>query len=266
MTQGPFAVQLIRGNVYDYPQYYDILFAADWKAEFRFLKACFAKHAQRRVTRLFEPACGTGRLLVKFAQAGYRVRGNDLNARAVAYCNARFRRRGLPEPACQGDMSDFRLRGKVDAAFNTINSFRHLGSEDAAAAHLRCMAAAVAQGGIYALGFHLTPAGPPSCDEESWSARRGSVAVESRMWTVELHRRRREEWVRMVLDVSTPRQRFRLADAFPFRTYTADQFRRLLAAVPEWELNETYDFTYQIDQPVRVTRQTEDVIYVFRRR
>jgi SAM-dependent methyltransferase len=259
-------VRLIRGNVYDYPQYYDILFAADWKAEFRFLRACFQKHARRRVARLFEPACGTGRLLVKFAQVGYQVGGNDLNPRAVAYCNARFRRRRLPEPACQGDMADFRLTRKVDAAFNTINSFRHLGSENAAAAHLRCMAAAVAKGGIYALGFHLTPAGPRSCDEESWSARRGSVEVQSRMWTVDLDRRRREEWVRMVLDVRTPSQRLRLEDAFPFRTYTADQFRRLLATAPEWELIATYDFTYQIDQPIRVTGETEDVIYVLARR
>jgi hypothetical protein len=70
----------------------------------------------------------------------------------------------------------------------------------------------------------------------------------------------------MVLDVRTAGQRFCLEDAFPFRTYTADQFRRLLAAVPEWELIETYDFTYQIDQPIRVTGQTEDVIYVLARR
>jgi SAM-dependent methyltransferase len=259
-------VQLVRGNVYDYPQYYDVLFAADWKAEFRFLKACFQKHARRRVAKLFEPACGTGRLLLKFAQAGYQVEGNDLNPRAVAYCNARFRRRRLPEPACQGDMADFRLRGKVDAAFNTINSFRHLQSQRAAASHLRCMAAAVAKGGIYALGFHLTPTGPPSCDEESWSARRGSVAVQSRMWTVKLDRRPREEWVRMVLDIHASNQQLRLEDAFPFRTYTAAQFRRLLAAVPEWELIETYDFTYQVDQPVCVTGQTEDVIYVLARR
>ncbi len=259
-------MQRIRGNVYDYPQYYDILFAADWKAEVRFLEACFQKHARRRVVRLFEPACGTGRLLLKFAQAGYQVGGNDLNPRAVGYCNDRFRRRRLPEPACQGDMADFRLSRKADAAFNTINSFRHLQSQRAAASHLRCMAAAVAKGGIYALGFHLTPAGTPNCGEESWSARRGSVAVQSRMWTVKLDRRRREEWVRMVLDIHTPSRWLRLEDAFPFRTYTAAQFRRLLAAVPEWELIETYDFTYQIGQPIRVTGQTEDVIYVLARR
>ena len=43
-------------------------------------------------------------------------------------------------------MSDFRLRRKADAAFNTINSFRHLDNENAARNHLGCVAAALARG------------------------------------------------------------------------------------------------------------------------
>ena len=46
--------------------------------------------------RLFEPGCGTGRLLVKLAQAGYEVAGNDLNPKAVDYCNARARAPRFP--------------------------------------------------------------------------------------------------------------------------------------------------------------------------
>jgi hypothetical protein len=72
------------------------------------------------------------------------VLGNDLNPKAVEYCNARFRRRGFPPAAVVGDMADFRLARKVDAAFNPINSFRHLATERAAESHLRCVAAALA--------------------------------------------------------------------------------------------------------------------------
>ena len=259
-------MQVIRGNVYDYPKYYDILFAADWKEEYRFLEACFRKHAQRPVRRLFEPACGTGRLLVKFAQSGYETSGNDLNPRAVDYCNARLRRHGLPETAFVADMAAFRLRRKVDAAFNTINSFRHLTDPAQAESHLRSMAAALGEGGLYVLGFHLTPPGRPSCDEELWSARRGNVTVNSRMWTVRLDRRRREERVRMSFDVQMPSKRLRLEDEFPFRTYSAAQFQGLLAVVEELELVATYDFNYRIDEPVRISRTTEDVIYVLRKR
>ena len=256
----------IRQSVYDYPKYYDVLFAADWKAEYTFLSACFDKHARRPVWRLFEPACGTGRLLMRFAKAGFEVSGNDLNPKAVDYCNKRLARHGFPATVVVGDMSDFRVRRKQDAAFNTINSFRHLDSEAKARAHLECVAEALGRGGIYILGFHLTLTQGIPCGDEKWSARRGRLAINSRMWSIDVDRRRRRELVAFILDVSTPTRQFRLADEFPFRTYTAAQFRRLLAAVPALELVETYDFAYDIDRPIKICPRTEDVIYVLRKR
>ena len=53
-------MEVIRGNLYDYPKYYDLLFGSDWKAEFGFLESCFEKHARRPVRRLFEPAAARG--------------------------------------------------------------------------------------------------------------------------------------------------------------------------------------------------------------
>ena len=50
---------------------------------------------------------------------------------------------GLDESAFVADMSDFRVRRRHDIAFNTINSFRHLGSEATALRHMRCMGQAV---------------------------------------------------------------------------------------------------------------------------
>lgn len=259
-------MEVIPGSIYDYPKYYDVLFGSDCQAEFDFLTACFRKHALRPVGRLFEPACGTGRLLVKFARAGYEVSGNDLNPKAVAYCNARLKRRGFSPTAVVGDMTDFRLRRKQDAAFNTINSFRHLASEAQAQGHLECIARALGKGGIYVLGLHLTPTRGQACDRESWSARRGHLAVISEMWSIEVDRRRRRERVGFTFDVYTPTRQFRLKDEFLFRTYTAAQFRRLLERTPELEIIQTYDFGYAIDQPVRITAETEDVVFVLRKR
>ncbi len=259
-------MDIIRGDIYDYPKYYDLLFGSDWKAEFDFLRGCFTKHAARPVRRLFEPACGTGRLLVKLAQAGYEVSGNDLNAKAVEFCNARLVRHGFPPTALVGDMARFRLRKKVDAAFNTINSFRHLQTEQQAQGHLQCMADAVGKGGLYVLGLHLTPTGPRQCTRESWSARRGHLAVVSRMWTTRLDRRQRKEWVKLSFDISTPTRHARVVDTFPFRTYSATQLMRLVKHVPQWELVETYDFAYRLDEPVSVDGDTEDVVFVLRKR
>jgi len=259
-------METISAHIYDYPKYYDLLFGSDWRAEFGFLRACFDRHAQRKVRRLFEPACGTGRLLFQFARAGYEASGNDLNGKAVEFCNVRLVRHGFPPAAVVGDMADFRLKRKVDAAFNTINSFRHLAGEKEAASHLRCVAAALAKGGIYVLGLHLTPTVAPANDRESWSARRGHLVVNSQMWSIEVDRRRRRERVGFTFDVYTPKRQFRLHEELLFRTYTAAQFSRLLARVPELELVAAYDFTYRIDEPICVDGSTEDAVFVLRRR
>ena len=164
-------LETIQGNLYDYPKYYDLVYGSDWKAEFDFLEDCFERHGQGVVERLFEPACGTGRLLIKFATAGYQVGGLDLNPLAIDYCNDRLERAGYPRSTVVGDMTDFSIRRPADAAFNTINSFRHLGTETQARDHLQCVARSLRPGGLYVLGLHLTPTEVEPIQAESWSAR-----------------------------------------------------------------------------------------------
>jgi SAM-dependent methyltransferase len=259
-------LEVQEGNLYDYPHYYDLVFGSDWKPELDFLTGCFVEHAERPVERVFEPACGTGRLLYRLADAGYEVSGLDLNERAVEYCNERLERRGHPPSAVVGDMSDFRLPQPVDAAFNMINSFRHLLTDQAAAAHLNCVSKCLAPGGLYILGLHLTPLRGHASESESWSARRGMLCVNTHMWLLSKHPKRREERYGMTYDVHTPTRSFRLADEIVFRTYTAPQFADLLRRTPALEIAAVYDFAYDLDEQVEIREETEDVVYVFRRK
>jgi len=258
-------METINAPFYDFPKYYDLVYGSDWRAEYDFLLACFQKYGTGKVRRLFEPACGTGRLLVKLAAQGYRVSGNDLNPKAVAYCNARLKRHGYPPSAMVGDMADFRLDRPVDAAFNTINSFRHLTSESAALGHLQCMAAALRPGGLYILGFHLTPTRGEPIDKESWSARRGNLTVLSRLWVMERNLRKRQEMIGMSYDIYTPTRQFRILDHCPFRTYTARQLRKLLRGVPEFDVTSIHDFGYDIDQPIEIDPQSEDIVLILKK-
>ena len=254
-----------RANLYDFPKYYDLLFGSDWKAEFDFLQACFPKHSQRRVKRIFEPACGTGRLLIKLAQAGYEVAGNDLNEKAIDYCNRRLVRYGFPASAVVDDMSNFQVRKKFDAAFNMINSFRHLPTEAQAESHLKCVAAALNPGGLYLLGLHLIPKTGPRTMEESWSARRGHLAINSHMWSKGLDRKQRNEKLGLTFDIFTPTDQMRIEDEMDYRTYSVDEMRSLLGRVPEFEVEATYDFHYEIKRPISVDASTEDVVFVLRK-
>ena len=253
-------------NLYDYPRYYDLVFGSDWKAEFDFLRAAFREFVPGPARRLFEPACGTGRLVFRLAKAGYRVSGLDLNPRAVDYCNRRLAKHDLPESAFIGDMAKFSLPKPVDGAFNTINSFRHLPTEMAARAHLRCMAAALRKGGVYILGLHLTPTEGEPLTEESWSARRGHLCINTHLQTFEVDRPGRMELCRMTLDIYSPTEQSQIVDELRFRTYTLPQLHRLLAEVPELELVEVFDFRYSLDQPTIMDASTQDVVLILRRR
>lgn len=259
-------IETVEANFYDFPKYYDLVYGSDWKAEFDFLVACFEKYATGTVQNVYEPACGTGRLLVKMASAGYVVGGNDLNGKAIAYCNARLARKGFVQRAMAGDMADFRLDQPVDAAFNMINSFRHLRSEAQASQHFRCMADALRPGGLYILGLHLTPTRGEPIQEESWSARRGNLTVLSRIWIIAQHRRKRQEAVGMSYDIYTPMRQLRIIDTTLFRTYTRKQMLTLLERTPELEVTSLYDFSYDIRHPVRLDAYSEDTVFVLRKK
>lgn len=266
-------MEVIDESIYDHPKYYDLVFGADCAAEMKFIRACGERYLQGSAAKrspesweLFEPACGTGRLIHAFAKKGNPVSGLDLNPHAIDFCNARFRRTDFPETAFVADMSDFSLKRRCDVSFNTINSFRHVSSEKAARNHLRCMAAATKPGGIYLLGIHLTPTvGVPS-DGESWAARRGHLAINTHMWTVDRDPKARVEKFGIRFDVHTPSRSFRINDVLVLRSYTADQMKRLIRSAGSWEVVETYDFGYDIDEPVAVDSEIEDVVYVLRRK
>jgi hypothetical protein len=163
-------------------------------------------------------------------------------------------------------MTDFQLPRPADAAFNMINSFRHLELEEQAEAHLECMGRAVRPKGLYILGLHLTPLAGATKDEECWSARRGHLCVNTRMWTIGFDLQRRQERFGMTYDVYTPRRSFRLADEFVFRTYTVSEFRDLIDRTGVFAIEQTYDFAYNTKRPVKIGRQTSDVVFVLRRR
>jgi hypothetical protein len=128
------------------------------------------------------------------------------------------------------------------------------------------MAAALAKGGLYVLGLHLTPTEREAVTNERWSARRGRLSIRSHLRTKRLDLAARNEHLVMTFDIRSPARSFRIEDEMHYRTYTARQFRSLLRRVPELELVETYDFEYNIDEPITIDAGTEDVLFVLRRR
>jgi SAM-dependent methyltransferase len=258
--------EVVTESIYDHPKYYDLVFGADCAAELKFIRSCADQFATGKVNKLFEPACGTGRLLVHLARHGYEIAGIDLNEKAIEFCNQRLEKKGIKGRAWVADMADFKTPKKYDLAFNTINSFRHLSTEAASLGHLRCMGDAIRRGGLYLLGIHLTPTEAAPSETESWSARRGHLAVNTHMWTIERNRRKRVERFGIRFDIHTPSRTWRIDDVLVLRSYTMPQMQQLIAESGCWDCVETYDFTYNAHSPIVVDAGSEDVVYVLRRR
>lgn len=251
---------------YDYPQYYDMVFRDETQAEARFIEEACRKYAVGPCRWLFEPACGSGRLVAELAGRGYDVTGLDLSEKSLAYLHARLKRRGLNAQLIHGDMTRFTLPEKVDAAYSMVNSFRYLLTEEAARSHLQCVARSLRPGGLYLIAMHLLP--PDASEEctERWTARHGSTRVTATLRVVETNRRQRRETLQINLLVRRNNEEFlRLRHRFQFRMYTAAQFRRLLSSVPELELCDVFDFWYELDSPLKLNNDLGDAAFVLRK-
>jgi SAM-dependent methyltransferase len=231
-----------------------------------FIEAACRKYCSFRARRLLEPACGSGRLVAELAARGYRMTGFDLSRPSLDYLKRRLARRGLRAAVLEADMADFRLPGPVDAAYCTFDSFRHLLTEEAARQHLQCVAESLRPGGIYVLGFHLLPLDASEECTERWTERHGATQVTVTLRVLATDRRRRIEQLRVSLLVRNRGKEIRLRHEFPFRMYTAAQFRRLLAGVPSLELCDVYDFWYDIDDPLVLDDELSDTVFILRKR
>ena len=231
-----------------------------------FIEAACRKYCHSTAKRLLEPGCGAGRLVAEMAGRGYEMTAFDLNRPSLDYLRRRLARRRLEADVFEADMANFRLSTRVDAAYCTVNTFRHLLTEQSARRHLECIASSLRPGGIYVLGFHLLPLDASEEDTERWTERQGRTQVTVTLRVLSTNRRRRIERLRVSMLARVGAKEVRLRDEFSFRMYTAAQFRRLLASVPSLELCGVYDFWYEIDYPMELNDDRTDTVFVLRKR
>ncbi len=253
---------------YDHPQYFDMVFRDETAAEIRFFELAFDRFTKGRVKRVFEPGCGSGRLVAEMAAKGYDVTALDLSEPMLKYLRRRLDRRGLDAELVCGDMTRMSFKTKFDAVFCTFNTFRHLIEEDDAIAHLRSVADNLRQGGIYILGFHLIPMdADPECTER-WTAKHGGTKVNVTLKVIDFDRKARQEMLRVSVKAEKRSGKVeRIKSEFPLRIYTPAQAKRLLAKVNDvFEIAEIFDFDYDIDEPRDFDNDLTDALFVLKRK
>lgn len=232
-------VSLERVDFYEIPSLYDILHAAGTAREVDGLERIarrFVERGRRSAAPVWlEPACGTGRYLRVAAGRGVRAIGFDMSEAMIGYGRRRMEGLGRRADLFEGDMTSFASRvgkGKVDFAFNLINTIRHLETDAAMLAHFEQMRRVLKPGGVYAVGIGLTAYGLEFPSEDVWEGVRGMCRVRQ---VVQYEpaaggrgKQSRAEKVYSHLTVMRPRGREELDSAYELRSYSRGQWMGLL--------------------------------------
>jgi hypothetical protein len=119
---------------------------------------------------------------------------------------------------------------------------------------------------LYILGMHLMPSRGVPIQKERHAATRGRLSVVCRIWTKEIRPKQRRLRCGMITEIRTPIKHLRISEECVFRTYSAAQIQRLFQKVDLFEPVATYDYNHDITNPISIGSETQDVIYILRRR
>jgi SAM-dependent methyltransferase len=250
---------------YDYPELYELGFLKETPKESVFLGEVFKKYVPFPVKRVLELGCGSGRLICDMATRGYQMTGLDLNGTALEYCKKKLKKKKSSADLVVGDMTNFAFDKPFDAAINAINTFRHLESEDAALAHLNCVAKHLKPGGVFVLSLHLLPPDGDLWGTERWSAKEGDLSVYYALTVVETSMKTRLEKLRISMLVKKKDESFRLSDHITLRIYTAKQLKSLLAKATQFKLIAVHDFWCDIESTQKLNGEAVDTVLVLQR-
>lgn len=250
---------------YDYPQLYELGFLKETPKESKFCEAVFKKYVPFPVKRVIELGCGSGRLVCDMATRGFDMTGLDLNPTALEYCKKKLKKLGAKGEAVVGDMTKFEFDEPFDAAINSINTFRHLESEEAALAHLDCVAEHLKPGGVFILSLHLLPVDGDLWGTERWAAKEDDLSVYYALTVVETSMKTRLEKLRISMLVKNNKESFRLSDHITLRIYTAPQLKSLIAKSKKLKLIAVHDFWYDIESTQKLNGEAVDSILILQR-
>ncbi|PYM08924.1 MAG: hypothetical protein DMD82_01305 [Candidatus Rokuibacteriota bacterium] len=163
--------------MYTAPRLYEIAFDLNRKREVDFLEHCFKRFAKRPVRRVVDIACGTGPHLLRLAARGYRMTGLDLSPENIEFLRERTRAAGFDADLVVGDMTNFQLGARVDAAICMQDSQGHLLTNEHLLDHLRSVAQALRRGGVYVFDRYMASSWTNPARRWSWSRRRGRLIV-----------------------------------------------------------------------------------------
>jgi hypothetical protein len=162
----------------------------------------------------------------------------------------------------QKDMADFAIRGpKFDGAYCTVDTFRHLLTEEQAVSHLQHIARHLKENAIYVLGLHLLPSSGFTKKVHRWQGNRGKLTVHSCITVLDVDRRKREEILHYTLRVRNKKYR----SIYRLRTYTFTQFQNLLRKAGCFKIMSVHDLDYDLNKLKQINNDSEDIVCILKK-
>ena len=162
---------------YNEPLYYEIAFSfVDAKKQVDLFEKFIEKYSKAKVKRVLDIACGPTLQLRELAKRNYETVGLDLNPQMLDYLKQKAKEEGVKIETIKADMTNFKLKKKVDFAFVMMGSFRFKNNEKLLR-HLDCVSNSLKKGGLYLIeNMELDWL---SFKPQSWTMRRDGIEVKT---------------------------------------------------------------------------------------
>jgi SAM-dependent methyltransferase len=149
-----------QNSLYDRPDLYDLM-----APRAPVLERFYVEMACERDGRVFDLACGSGRLTIPLAQAGLQVMGGDLSPEMLQRARRSAEAQSIELDLVQLDMRDFDLNGRTfDTIVVAMNSVLHLHSLDDFRSFFRSAARHLSQGGRLVFDAFMPSVAMLGCD------------------------------------------------------------------------------------------------------
>lgn len=130
-------------------QYSDIIYDPYIsEKEFAFLEWGFNNFAKRKVKKVLDVACGTGRWTIPLRSKGYEVRGIDTSEDVLTVARSKANSKGVKIPFEMIDVREVNYRNSFDAAICMYDSLSYMLSDKDINASLKRMYESLRDGGV----------------------------------------------------------------------------------------------------------------------
>jgi len=124
------------------------MYDSDGGEWFNYIHELFGKAGVPKQARILETGCGTGRITLPMAQAGYDVVALDASEEMLDSAAEKLRQHALSARFVCGDMQDFRLPAHVPAVVCACDGVNYLTEDRDAAAFFACCFNNLLPGGV----------------------------------------------------------------------------------------------------------------------